>query len=440
MARLAAWELLRSGAAAPLRAVERVAARHGLDERDERLLRRLVGTEVRRRATLRAIVRAFATTKVKPELALHAHLGLVQLLFLDRVPDHAALSETGAAVGQTLGQSKVRVVNAILRAVLRARRAGASGDPRRDLVGRDLHLDRAVFHDPGAHPLLWAEDALSMPAPLVKRWSARVGSERALALAAYFLREPALALRVERAEERDALVQELAAADVPARPGAHPRSLLVAGEHAHDALASEAFRAGRLSVQGEHALAAAELLEARAGERVLELCAAPGGKSLVMARAGARVVAGDLSPRRLLALCSGARRLGLADAVACFAGDGAGALAPDARFDGVLVDAPCSNTGVLGARPAARWRFGPARLRALVALQARLLAEGAARVRPGGRLVWSTCSLEPEENARAVRGFLAGAAGWRLEQELDAWPSAAGPLDGGYAARLRREA
>ena len=113
----------------------------------------------------------------------------------------------------------------------------------------------------------------------------------------------------------------------------------------------------------------------------------------------------------------------------------------DRDFDAVLVDAPCSNTGVLGARPGARWRFGPGNQKALTTLQAKLLREGAARVRPGGRLVWSTCSLETDENRQQVKAFLVEHPDWELEAEHELLPGPTvegGPVDGGYAARLRR--
>ena len=135
-----------------------------------------------------------------------------------------------------------------------------------------------------------------------------------------------------------------------------------------------------------------------------------------------------------------AQRLQLSERLSLVAGDGTQAI-DGASFDGVLVDAPCSNTGVLGARPAARWRFGPQTLRSLTELQERLLNEGAARVRSGGRLVWSTCSLEPEENQQLLRRFLEANPGWSLEDEhliLPAASSDTGPYDGGFAARLRR--
>ncbi|MEW6071350.1 MAG: transcription antitermination factor NusB [Planctomycetota bacterium] len=436
MPRIAAWSVLRAGHPAPLREVARACAARGLDERDAALVRRLVGTEVRRRGTLRALVRAFVRGKPKPDLAAHLHLGLVQIFFLDRIPDHAAVAETVAAVDETLGRGKVRVVNAALRSAIRARRAGAAGDPRRDLVDRDLRLTRPVFRAPATHPFLWMEDAFSLPAALAKRWERRHGRERTVALARTFLAEPPLAVRgvgIDREEARALL----AALGADPAAGFHPRVLRVAAAHTAAVTGSDAFRAGRLTVQGETALAAAELVEAREGERVLDLCAAPGGKTAVLAAAGARVVAVDVNPRRLARAQETCGRLGVAERVQLLAGDGAAALGAG-DFDAVLVDAPCSNTGVLGARPAARWRFGPATQRELGALQARLLAAGAGQVRPGGRLVWSTCSLEPEENGQLVRAFLAGRAGWELEEEWEALPGPEGPVDGGYAARLRR--
>jgi len=442
--RLAAFELLRSGVPTPSREIDRIAKERGLAPRDRALLRRLVGTEVRRRGTLRALVRHLAHRKTSPELCAHLHLGLVQAFFLDRIPDHALVSETLRAVHDTLGPSKVRFVNAVLREALRLRQAGHSGDPRRDLVGRQLHLAVPVFHDPQEHPLLWAEEALSLPAPLYKRWVARHGAELARSLAIQALDEPPLSLRATDPAQRDALLAELCADTLRPRPGAHPALLLVPSDETESAVHSTAFRAGRLTVQGETALRAAEAVEARPGERVLDLCAAPGGKTAVLAGAGARVVACDSSADRLERVRSTLERLRLAERVELALSDGTAALREE-LFDAVLVDAPCTNTGVLAARPEARWRFGPAHKQALAALQRRLLEQGAARVRPGGRLVWSTCALDPDENRRRVDAFLPQHPGWTLEAEAESLPdtsttqsAGAGPVDGGYWARLRR--
>ena len=193
-----------------------------------------------------------------------------------------------------------------------------------------------------------------------------------------------------------------------------------------------------MTVQGESALRAAELVGASAGERILDLCAAPGGKTAVLAETGAHVTACDISERRLERLRETIERLGCSSSVEVLQLD-AGGPAPEGPFDAALVDAPCSNTGVLGARPGARWRWGPTSNRSLEELQIALLERAALVVRPGGRLVWSTCSLEPRENERRVARFLEDHAEWSLEKEVSASPALpgeAGPVDGGYAALL----
>ena len=152
------------------------------------------------------------------------------------------------------------------------------------------------------------------------------------------------------------------------------------------------------------------------------------------------MVAADRSSRRLSRMPAELERRGLTGRVlpvACHAGKG---LALDARFDAVLVDAPCSNTGVLGARPGARWRLGPASLRELTELQASLLESAAARVLPGGALVWSVCSLEPEEGDQRVRAFLRDHPEFEVEESFTALPGPGGPVDGGHATRLVRRA
>lgn len=442
MPRLAAWSLLRSGSPTPLRDVEAAAREFDLAARDRALLRRIVGTEVRRRGTLRALVRHFAHRKLSADLVAHLHVALVQGFFLDRVPDHALVSECLDAVHRTSGPAGVRSVHGILGNALRARREGSSGDPCRDLVGRDLHLEEPFLRDPAEHPLLWMEDALSLPSALGKRWVARHGEETARALAQQALDEPPLSLRAVGIA-REALAEELVAASCTPRPGVHPDVLLVPPDQAETALACAAFAEGRATVQGESALRAAEAVGAQSGERVLDLCAAPGGKTAVLAASGASVTARDVSPERLERVAATLARLGLAERVALEAGDGREG--GEADQDAVLVDAPCTNTGVLAGRPEARWRFGPAWKRELVELQAGLLAAGAARVRPGGRLVWSTCSIDPDENRRQVEAFLAANPGWSLEEDAEHLPDTAtdrehgaGPIDGGYWARLRR--
>jgi 16S rRNA (cytosine967-C5)-methyltransferase len=435
--RLLAFRLVRRGDGLSLRAVARAAERAHLAPHRRALLRKLVGAEIRRRATLRTLASAFARGPLSSELAVFVRLGLAQLLCFDRLREEEALRRTLQAVAQELGARRARAARETLEAALRARRPGPSGDPRRDLARRPWSFVDPVFADPRLHEPLWAEQALSLPAPLFKAWAKRFGPERARALALDALEEPPLSVRAVGVE-REALARELELAGVPSRPAAHPALLLVEAARAGRLLASEPFVRGRATVQGETALRAAELVRAREGELLLDVAAAPGGKSAVLLESGARVVAADASPSRLARLVAGLERLGLGARALPVATDAAAGLRPG-RFDAVLVDAPCSNTGVLAQRPEARWRYGPASRASLRALQERLLASAAERVRPGGRLVWSTCSLEPEENGRRVRAFLEGRGEFALEEELEALPDAErGPVDGGYAARLVR--
>jgi 16S rRNA (cytosine967-C5)-methyltransferase len=440
--RVHAYRILRRRSATPLRDIDRLARREGLDPRDRALLRRLVATEARRRGTLRAIVQRFAKRTVASDLSIHLRLGLVQLFFLDQIPDHAAVSETVSAAMETLGERRGRFVNAVLRSALRVRATGTSGDPRRDLPLRDVHFTVPVFHDPREHPLLWIEEALSLPVALAKRWTKRYGEETTRALALLALAEPDLSLSIVAPDAtRDEIVRELQSAGVEARPGIHDRILLTRAADSEKVLRSDLFARGAITVQGETARRSAELASARAGERVLDVCASPGGKTAVLAASDARVIACDVNAKKIARARDTLRRLGLAHRVLTIACEDARAIAGDS-CDVVLVDAPCSNTGVLAKRPEARWRFGPESQRSLGELQSRLLREGARCVRRGGRLVYATCSIEPEENQRRVKSFLAEHAGFAIEEEIEALPAvagSAGPVDGGYCVRLRRD-
>jgi 16S rRNA (cytosine967-C5)-methyltransferase len=443
MLRYVAWRILRSGSNTPLRDVDRVIAAREIDERDGALLRKLIGVEVRRRATLRAIVRHVTQGRANADLAAHLHVAFAQIFFLDRIPDHAIRSEALDAVRRTLGPSKVRSAQQAIAVATELRQPGRVDDPRRDLEQRNLHLKEPVFHDPAVHPLLWAEEALSMPAPLLKRWSARYGESQAFALARKALDEAPLSIRVVRGARAE-LAAELAALGVSTREGKHDAMLLATGDQASAVAASEAFTAGRITIQGESALRAAEAVQAREGEEILDLCAAPGGKTAVLAQSGARVTACDVSADKLARVASTLERLHLREGVELLE-TSAGEALGERTFDAVLVDAPCTNTGVLAQRPEARWRFGPASKTELTAIQGRLFERAAQLVRPGGRLVWSTCALEPDENRRAVDTFLAQHGEFQLELDAEALPdlettqsAGAGPIDGGYFARLRR--
>jgi 16S rRNA (cytosine967-C5)-methyltransferase len=334
------------------------------------------------------------------------------------------------------GASGGGYVNAVLRAVLRdlAGPAAGAADERRDVPREDgscLRLRAAVFADP-RHTL--AENLAqrySMPAWLVARWLARWGEERCRAVLRAGITRPPVTLRARRG--RDELARHLAGRGIPFEAGPGEETLrLGAGEASIEDLVDS----GEAAVQDATSQRVAPLVGARAGARVLDLCAAPGGKALQLAdRMGSgEVVACDVDPERvrgLEALASAAR--GVTFTVRGV--PAAGPLPfPPASFDGVLVDAPCSNTGVLRRRVEARWRLEPDDVPALAALQIDLLERAMPLVRPGGRLVYSTCSLEPEEDEDVLAAILAAHPSWRGAQAFRAWPGR--EQDGGWAAVL----
>jgi 16S rRNA (cytosine967-C5)-methyltransferase len=340
-----------------------------LDERDRALVRVIVSTNLRRLGTLRHLLatlleRGLPTDAPRVEIALL--IGAAQILFLD-VPDHAAVDlSVRLAQADRKGVRYAGLVNAVLRRLAR--------EGKRRLADLDaLRLD--------------------MPEWLMRRWTARYGDETARAIAAAHAHEPALDITVKSDPEGWAAklagrilptgsVRTLASGPVTELPG---------------------YDGGDWWVQDAAAALPAYLLGEVRDQTVADLCAAPGGKTAQLAHAGARVTAVDRSPSRLNRLRQNLARLNLsvetveADATQWQAGP----------FDAVLLDAPCSSTGTIRRHPDIPWLKSEADLAKLTALQTRLLDRGAALVKPGGTLVYCTCSLEPEECENAVASLLA---------------------------------
>jgi 16S rRNA (cytosine967-C5)-methyltransferase len=395
-----------------------------LAERDRALARKLVGTVLRRLGTLRhllgsALDRGFPADAPRVETILL--IGAAQLFWLD-VADHAAVD-----LAVRLAQADRRaarypgLVNAVLRRMAR--------DGRTALAGLDMA-------------------ALDTPEWLLARWRRAYGEATTRAIAAAHGEEPPLDLTVKH--DREAWAARLRGrvlATGTVRLVAHGPVSLLPG-----------YAEGAWWVQDAAAALPARLLGDVAGRRVADLCAAPGGKTAQLAAAGARVTAVDRSPGRLTRLRENLARLGLAaDTVA------ADALEWEAEpFDAVLLDAPCTSTGTIRRHPDIPWLKREVDLAAMTALQARLLAKAVTLTRPGGTLVYCTCSLEPEECETQISALLARTPGLvrrpLAAAELDGqadfvtpvgdlrtlpchWPDPdprmAG-LDGFYAARLER--
>jgi 16S rRNA (cytosine967-C5)-methyltransferase len=438
-ARLEAFHVLmrveRDGAyAAPLLAGEHLSR---LAPEDRRLAHELVLGVLRWRGELDYVINVTAgrpAEKLDLPVRVALWLGLYQLRHLARVPEHAAVNESVEIVKSGRRRSAAPLVNAALRAAARDR-PEAPDERVRDAANR-LSI------------------ALSHPRWMIARWIERLGADEAEALARADNQPPPHAFRVNplRAPSLARVLTELGESGVEAREsGVAPGAYVVTGGHLSPA--ARAVREGWVYLQDEASQLVASLVGARAGDRVLDVGAAPGGKSSQMAAAmgnAGLVVALDLHPARLATLAETCRRLA-ARIVRPAAADASAdlPLAEGALFDRVLVDAPCSGTGTLRRNPEIKWRLGEGDLAKFADLQGRLLDRAAERVRPGGRLVYSTCSLEPEENEAVALAFLARSPDFGVASGvvpdalatpdgfLRTWPHRHGS-DGFFAAVLER--
>jgi 16S rRNA (cytosine967-C5)-methyltransferase len=324
--------------------------------------------------------------RLEPLVLAALRLGLYQLAFLDRVPAHAAVGESVALV-KTTSAGGARLVNAVLR------RAAREAPARIAALPDSTPQEAALRH---SHPEWIAE-----------LWWEALGPDAARALMAADNEPAETALRANTLRTTpESLAARL---PVPARPAGDllPEGLILDGPF--DAFGSPLWRDGLFMPQSRAAMAVARLLDPRPGDRVLDLCAAPGGKSTHIAalmEGRGEVVAVERHPGRAAALERTAGRMGAASLVSVRTADAKTPQGPGA-FDRVLVDPPCSDLGTLASRPDARWRKAPDAPARLAREQAAILRAGADALRPGGTLVYSTCTISPTENEHLVAAFLA---------------------------------
>lgn len=391
---------------------------------DRGLARELACGVVRWQAALDWLIdRRTAGRPQKPSVQRLLRLGLYQLFWLDRVPDHAAVHETVEMARHLGGAPQAGFVNAILRGCLRER--PVLEEALRELKVREPHLG-------------W-----SHPRWLCDRWSARWGGDALRPLLEWNNTPPVTYARVNTLRATpEALAAQFEREGVlfTPRPYDWTAADLVFELREHPPLPSlPSFRQGLFYLQDPSTLLAPRVLDPRPGQDVLDTCAAPGGKTTYLAQLmgdTGRVVARDSDPERLRLVAENCARLQVKSVVI---GEAAGPGVAPALFDRILIDAPCSNTGVMRRRVELRWRVRPEELERLVALQGELLKAAAPQLKPGGALVYSTCSLEPEENGEVVRRFLAETPGFRLEMERQLLPWV-DKVDGAYVARLVKAA
>jgi len=385
---------------------------------------------LRRRSMLDAMLAERVSgglARLDPDLTDLLRLGIQQLLHMGSVPPYAAIAQTVELAKRRHGIGASKLVNAVLRRV--------------DRDGPDLQVELPD------NPI----DALALqqshPRWLVQRWLEQFGTtETEKLLSANNLESVVYARPWGVSAEELASSLEAAGVSVSASPHLDS-SLQLGGMSSLTELG--AFRQGQFFVQDPAATLVTRYAAMPPGSTVADLCAAPGGKALELARAAKLVVAGDRSESRLRRIDANLARL-RAENVLIVCADASEP--PVHGMDMVLLDVPCTGTGTFRRHPDARWRLRQSDLAILSAVQRRLLAGAAAAVRAGGLLIYSTCSLEPEENEEQVHHFLAGNPEWELEPSPDAeisgdmidegflrvLPQRHG-VDGAFAARLRRK-
>jgi 16S rRNA (cytosine967-C5)-methyltransferase len=371
------------------------------DRRDRGLLVELTTGVLRWRNQLDALIVAASSRpvrRIQPAPLSVLRLAAYQLHHLERIPRHAIVHESVEAVRALKAPRSAGFVNAVLRSM-------STNDGRGRLPPRP---------DPAASDtarFAYLTTTLSHPAWLVGRWLARYGFDATEAWCQFNNAAPELTARPVGRFTRDELLTQLAAAGIDARPAPFVADAIRLPPGALGRLA-EPLRA-ELAVQDEGAQLIARLAAVAPGERVLDVCAAPGGKTLVLAvdmdlrerPRGSLLVAGDRRWPRVSLLAATVARAGVPARIVGLDAEASLPFGPDA-FDAVLVDAPCSGLGTLRRDPDLKWIRKEGDFPSLQRVERKILASAAAVVRPGGRVIYATCSSEPEENVEVVDEFL----------------------------------
>ena len=405
--------------------LEEALANASLEPVDRRLAQELVFGVVRWQAPLDWLIAQKTSGRTqKQALQILLRLGLYQIFWLDRIPEHAAVNETVELARQLGFGPQSGFINALLRGYLRERDA---------TVARleSLKCDQPALGY--SHPeWLWA------------RWRSQWGDEKARALLEWNNKPPPTFARLNSIKvSPEALARQWETEGVLFTPRqfdwADPDTAFEL--RSHPSLASlPSFQQGLFYIQDPSTLLAVHFVDPKPGEAILDLCAAPGGKTTYIAQRMQNrgyIMAQDIDVRRREIVRENCDRLGV-KIVNLSRPTTAVNTDLSEPFDRVLVDVPCSNTGVMRRRVDLRWRIQPAELKRLAAAQLELLLHAASQVKPAGTLVYSTCSLEPEENAELIQQFLSKRKAFRLDADRALLPFEHG-VDGAYVARLIRE-
>ncbi len=407
-------------------------AAQGLKPVDRALVKELVAGVLRHRGKLDWVLDGSLKRGIGSLTAWERNnlrIGLYQIAYLDRIPQFAAVDECVKLAKRYGRRGTIGLTNAVLRDIIRKR------GWTKPLDIADSYKRLSIEH--------------SHPEWLVKRWIDQLGMRQATELLGANNRQAPLTIRANRLKTtRDDLFHILSESEFDPRRNAFTDAALDIG-NPQGLVASESFRKGFFYIQDAAAQATSSLIKLEHGAAMLDLCASPGGKLSAAAETAAQnclLVGVDLGLKKLDRVRQNLRRLGIGPVqLAC--ADAAN-FASSRQFDLVLADVPCSGLGVLRRRLDLRWRISEQDIARLAALQARIIDNAALLVKPGGRLIYSTCTLTPEENEGQVDRFLGTHDGFRLatpdlpetmvqDSCLYLWPQRHG-TDGAFAACLKK--
>ncbi len=402
LALIALGDIERGGAYTNI-ALDRVIGSAKLGSADRRLVTELVYGIVRRRRSLDAIIDQLGKKKAEqqpPQLRLILHLGLYQLRYLDHIPDSAAVN-TSVELAKENGLKKLTgVVNGVLRQYVRL--AAQTNDP--------LQLPK--------DPLERLEILHSFPGWILQLWRSQLSLEETEELCIWFNKPPTIDLRVNilrtSIEEVELALKEN---NLTVTPLPHlPQGLRITGGIG-SIQKLPGFKEGCWTVQDSSAQLVSHILAPQPGETIIDACAAPGGKTTHIAELmgdRGKIWACDRAVTRLKKLTQNTQRLGLSSISVC-PGDSRSFEQFEQIADRVLVDAPCSGLGTLHRRPDLRWRQTPQKVQDLTVLQGEILKGAAKWVKPGGMLVYATCTLNSSENEAVIDSFLSSHPNWEIE-------------------------
>ena len=372
-------------------ALDRALSEAKLSDEDRRLAASLFYFAIENRLQIEWALGKLLQTRPEPMVADILHIAAAQILFMDRIPDHAAVDE---AVKQTRAAGRdglSGMVNGVLRGLIRLRDEEGLALPGRD-----------------EQPEEYLSLKYSLALPAVKRLIAAYGVNEAERIAAFAPAERTQTVRPNAERLTDAQFEAMLDKEGLAwKHGTAAHAYVLSG--AGDLSRLDGYRAGLFSIQGESSMLAAQAVEARPGMQLLDACAAPGGKTCLMAEqmgTSGRVYAWDVYPHRVELIRAAARRLSLENVRPAVHDARKGQPSLELAMDAVLVDAPCSGLGVIQDKPDIKYRLKEEDFESILPLQREILENCSHFVRVGGRLVYSTCTILPEENEAQVNAFL----------------------------------